>query len=131
LLVLWLPAVGNLITYLVRKIPQRPPKPAPDFSAGSVFTPQLQVRLQPTGLVPDLAAALASTGHHCTLVVGHNGFTARVGGVLPSGPEENVAVELLRPEVALRHLAPGTEFRLLVGTTVAAKGRVAEVVGAR
>lgn len=125
LMVLWLPAVGNLVAYFVRKIPRKATRPA-GFAEGSAFTPHLQVRLEPTGLVPDLGAALASAGNSCTLVVGNNGFTARVGA-LRETPERVVAVELLRPEVALPLLKADTQFRLLVGQTVAAKGRVAEV----
>ncbi|HEY0823168.1 MAG TPA: hypothetical protein VGD76_05220 [Ramlibacter sp.] len=128
LLVLWLPAVGNLVAYLVRKIPRRAPRLGARFRAGSVFTPHLRVQLEPTGLVPDLRAALATAGNDCTLVVGNSGFSARVEGALPAQQGETVAVELLRPEVAGPQLAAGTEFRLLVGTTVAAKGRVVEVV---
>lgn len=129
LMVLWLPAVGNLVAYFVRKIPRKPTQPA-GFAEGSAFTPHLQVWLEPTGLVPDLRAALASAGNHCTLVVGNNGFTARVDGALHETPDRDVAVELLRPEVALPLLKAETQFRLVVGRTVAAKGRVAEVARA-
>ncbi len=126
LLVLWLPAVGNLVAYFVRKIPRRPRPLGGGFGAASVFTPHLRVRLEPTGLVADLPAALAAAGNNCTLIVGNSGFSARVGGALQQ-QDGDVAVELLRPEVALPQLAAGTEFRLLVGATAAAKGRVIEV----
>ena len=126
LLVLWLPAVGNLIAYLVRKIPRRAPQ-ARGFAAGAVFMPHLQVRLAATGLVADLPSALASAGNCCTLIVGKGGFTARLEGPLPAQPDQVVALELLRPSVALARLQPGTEFHLLVGATAAAKGSVVEV----
>ncbi|HZN48808.1 MAG TPA: hypothetical protein VFB71_14380 [Ramlibacter sp.] len=126
LLVLWLPAVGNLIAYLVRKIPRRAPQ-ARGFAAGAVFMPHLQVRLAATGLVADLPSALASAGNCCTLIVGKGGFTARLEGPLPAQPDQVVALELLRPSVALASLQPGTEFHLLIGATAAAKGRVVEV----
>ncbi len=125
LMVLWLPAVGNLVAYFVRKIPRKAPAHL-GFTEGAPFTPHVHVRLQPTGLVPDLPAALASARNHCTLVVGNSGFTARAGGA--ASADEDVALELLRPEVALAQLTPGTEFRLAVGTTAVAKGRVVEVV---
>lgn len=124
LLVLWLPAVGNLLAYLIRKIPRRPRPLAGVFPARSVFTPHVHVRLEPTGLVPDLPSALVSAGNRCTLIVGNSGFSARIGGPLPGQEGESVAVELLRPAVALGQLTPGTEFRLLVGEIAAAKGRV-------
>lgn len=128
LLVLWLPAVGNLVAFFVKKIPRRALAPAAGFHAGCVFTPQLRVRLEPTGLVADLHSALAATANNCTLVVGNSGFTARVGDANSVRPGEDLAVELLRPEVGLPQLAAGTEFRLLVGATAAAKGRVVAVV---
>jgi hypothetical protein len=127
LLVLWLPAVGNLIAYLVRKMPRRAPSVA-GFANDAVFTPHLQVRLALTALVPELQSALASAGQRCTLVVGNGGFTARLGGPLPAG-DGPVAVELLRPQVALPQLTPGREFHLVVGTTAVAKGRVMEATG--
>jgi hypothetical protein len=77
--------------------------------------------------VPDLPSALASAGNRCTLIVGKGGFTARLEGPLPAQQDQAVALELLRPSVALARLQPGTEFHLLVGATAAAKGRVVEV----
>jgi peptidoglycan/LPS O-acetylase OafA/YrhL len=131
LMVLWLPAVGNLVAYFVRKIPRRAPHLTAGFGAGSAFMPHLRVRLEPARTVRDLTAALASAGNSCTLVVANSGFTARLGGPAPSQGEQGVEVELLRPEVALAQLTPGTEFRLAVGATAVAKGRVVEVVGGR
>lgn len=125
LLVLWLPAVGNLVAYLVRKMPRSAP-PVVDFAAGSVFTPHLQATLEATGLVPDLQAALAAAGYRCAFIIGRKGFTARLGGPLPATGGDAVAFELLHPSVALPQLAPGTQFHLLVGTTAVAKGRVME-----
>lgn len=131
LMVLWLPAVGNLVAYFVRKIPRRAPQLAAGFGAGSPFTPHLRVRLEPAGTVRDLPAALASAGNSCTLIVANSGFTARLDGPAPVQQDQGVQVELLRPEVALAQLATGTEFRLAVGATAVAKGRVVEVVRAR
>jgi hypothetical protein len=122
LLVLWLPAVGNLISFLVRRIPLKAPRIV-DFPAGAAFTPHLQVRLEPAG-----TAALAPAERRCTLLVGSHGFTARLAQPLLEtlrvpGPQA-AALELLHPAVALPHLAPGTDFHLLVGTTGVAKGCV-------
>src|SRR3954463_5563666 len=77
LLVLWLPAVGNLIAYFVKRIPHRAP-PATSFPVGSTFNPQLDVRLQATELPGDLLAALDPDERQCTVLVGRAGFTARL-----------------------------------------------------
>jgi hypothetical protein len=126
LMVLWLPAVGNLVAYFVRKIPRKPTKPA-GFAEGSAFTPHLRVRLEPTGLVADLPAAFACEGNQCTLIVGNAGFTARIGPAVPGTGAEDVPVELLRPEVALPALKPGTQLRLVIGAIAAARGQVVEL----
>lgn len=131
LLVLWLPAVGNLVAYFVRKIPRRAPQRAAGFGVGSAFMPHLRVQLEPAGMVRDLPATLAAAGNSCTLIVANSGFTARLGGPVPVQEDRGVQVELLRPDVALAQLAMGTEFRLAVGATAVAKGRVVEVVRAR
>src|SRR3954465_6558617 len=56
LLVLWLPAVGNLIGYLIQKIPRRT-RPARDFAARAPFTAHLQVQLE---LLPGQEQVLAA-----------------------------------------------------------------------
>ena len=132
LLVLWLPAVGNVLAWLVAKIPRRMP-PATDFAAGAAFTPQLQVRVEPTDLAAAQQAALDPGERRCTLVVGPNGFTARlaepVARMLAANSPQSVALELLHPVIALPQLAPGTDFHLLLAATAVAKGRVQQVVG--
>jgi hypothetical protein len=132
LLVLWLPAVGNLVAYLLRKIPRRAP-PATDFPAGTTFTPQLQVRMERAGLSAQQQAALDPAERRCTLLVGPRGFTARlaepVAQALDAPGPRSIALELLHPAVALPQLAPGTDFHVLVATTAVAVGRVQQVVG--
>ncbi|GAB3646570.1 hypothetical protein [Ramlibacter alkalitolerans] len=123
LLVLWLPAVGNLIAYLIRRIPRRP-QPAPElpravFPAGSAFTPHLQARLEAIGALPAQHA-------DCLLLVAGQAFTARLSAPMAqalAAPQPQ-PIELLRPAAALPRLAPGTAFHLLVGTTAVATGRV-------
>ena len=46
LLVLWLPAVGNLIAYFIKRIPRSAP-PATEFAPGAAFAPQLHDRRLP------------------------------------------------------------------------------------
>jgi len=122
LLVLWLPAVGNLIAYLVRRMPRKPSPvalPQAGFPPEGAFTPHLHARLEPVS--PTTAQA-----SDCLLLVGGQAFTARLA--LPvadalTGAQPQ-AIELLRPAAALPRLAPGTAFHLLVGTTAVARGCV-------
>ncbi|MDB5751492.1 MAG: hypothetical protein JWP65_1913 [Ramlibacter sp.] len=127
LLVLWLPAVGNLIGFLVRKIPRRAP-PATEFADASVFSPHLQVRLEPTTESAGMLAALDPATHTCTVIVGRRGFTARLAEplaqVLDSETSQLAPIEFLHPAGALAQLVPGTDFFLLAGTTAVARGRV-------
>jgi hypothetical protein len=127
LLVMWLPAVGNLIGYLVRKLPRSEPPPT-DFPAGSTFRPQWQVQLEPVPLPEGWLATLDPAAHKAVLLVGRQGFTVRaeqpLSRWLGRGDTQVVALELLRPDAASRALKPGTTFHLLVGTTAVGKGSV-------
>jgi len=128
LLVMWLPAVGNLIGWLIRQIPRRPP-PATEFVKGSAFTAHLRAQLTVT---PEAAAVLAAADPaqcDCTLIVGRQGFTARLAHPVRDLLQEpaaaqTVAIEFLHPDNALRQLPPGKPFFLLVGNTAVAKGVV-------
>jgi len=127
LLVLWLPAVGNFVGYLMRKIPRKPP-PTTDFAASTVFAPQLQVQVEGVALPADLVEILDPTAKLCTVLVGRQGFTVRmahpvVQAFAVAGPQ-TMALELLHPKVGLPKLKAGTEIHLLVGTTGVAKGYV-------
>jgi hypothetical protein len=127
LLVLWLPAVGNLIAYFIKKIPRSAP-PATDFAPNAAFDPQLSVQLEAVELPGAQRAALDVTERRCTLLVGRHGFTARleqpVSESIASGAHGVARLQLLHPAVALRRLTPGTEFHVLAGTIAVAKGRV-------
>ena len=126
LLVLWLPAVGNLVAFFIRKIPRKPP-PATDFAPGAAFRPQLQVRVDALPL-PD---ALEEHERRCTLLVGRQGFTVRfaqpVRQALAQAGAQVLPLELLHPKAGLPKLKDGMEFHLLAGTTAIAKGRITEV----
>jgi hypothetical protein len=129
LLVMWLPAVGNLIAYLVRKIPRRPAR-ASGFAAGTPFTPHLRVRLQAVDVPAAVLAAIGAQERQCALIVGQQGFTARLEqpvlqALAPAASPAGVALELLRPSVALPQLQAGTVFNLVVHSTAVATGSVA------
>lgn len=128
LLVMWLPAVGNLIAYLVGKLPRREPPPT-DFPAGSAFAPQVEVRVDTVPLPEGWLAALDPDERRAVLLVGRHGFTVRLAQPLArwleQGATPSLWLELLRPASARKALAPGTALHMLVGTTVVAKGTVA------
>jgi hypothetical protein len=126
LLVLWLPAVGNLIAYFVGKIPCKAP-PRTEFEDGAAFAPQLHVQAEaavPAGVLD----ALDPDERKCTILVGRHGFTARlaepVNQTFATAGLQTLALEFLHPNVALAKLKDGTEFHLLSGTMGIAKGRV-------
>lgn len=127
LLVLWLPAVGNLIAWAIRQFPRKAPRVIA-FAPGSVFTEHLRVQADVRPLAADLLATFDAADRRCTLIVGRQGFTARFDQpavqVLSSPGPRLLPLELLRPDAALSHLVPGTAFHLVVGETAAAHGRV-------
>ena len=128
LLVLWLPAVGNFVAYLLGKLPRRQLPPAPDFPAGTAFSPQLQAQVQMLALQPGFIATLDPADRRGTVIIGRRGFTVRLAQPmaqwLAAAPPEPLALELLRPDQGLPALVPGTDFHLLAGNTAVGKGRV-------
>jgi len=131
LLVLWLPAVGNLIAYLIRRIPTRRPRPT-TFRPGADFSAHLQTSIDSVSAPADWLATLDPLEKRCTVLVGQSAFTVRSAAPLaqwiPHAPQ-TLALECLVPSVALRELVPGTAFHLLIGTTAVAQGRVVEQFG--
>jgi hypothetical protein len=129
LLVLWVPAIGNLIGYLKNKIPYSAPPPT-EFEAGRAFAPQLQVELAPVVLPPGFLEAMDPADARATVIHGRRGFTVRLAQPVAqwlagSGTQpRQVALELLRPDTARPALPAGTSFHLAFGTTAIAKGRV-------
>jgi len=123
LLVLWLPAIGNLIAFFIGKIPRKAP-PRTEFEAGEAFTPQLQAEIEAV----ELPKELALEERKCTILVGRQGFTARLAEplrqALATAGKQTLALELLHPAVALPKLPEGTAFHLLAGPTGIATGRV-------
>lgn len=133
LLVLWVPAIGNVIAFVVRQVRERTAS-TPAFAAGQRFAPQLSVELTP--LAPGLRTGLDRLDprqDHCMLVLGTDGFTARISrplaGWLSQGQAQTLQLEFLRPALALPRFAAGARFRILTGTTVVGEGRVLELLG--
>ena len=131
MLVLWLPAVGNLVAFVIRRIPRRATRPA-GFAADSTFSPHLRAELTPLAL--GAARPPPALERRCTLLLGEVGFTARLASPLSqwlaAGSEQTVELELLRPALALPQLVPGTAFDLLVGSSVIGRGRVSSMASA-
>jgi hypothetical protein len=133
LLVLWVPAIGNVIAFLVGKLRSKRPAP-PGFDPAQPFAPQLLVEITP--FAPRLRAALGRIDprqDQCTLVVGSDGFSARLSLPLADWLTQDQALpaelQFLRPELAMPRFAAGTDFRVLAGTVVAGEGRVLQVLG--
>src|SRR6478609_1073460 len=65
LLVLWLPAIGNLIAYFVSKIPRKAP-PRTEFDAGAAFSPHLHAEVEAAGVPAQVLDALPPGHSRCT-----------------------------------------------------------------
>lgn len=133
LMVLWLPIVGNIIAWLIRRA-KTPKHLPPGFAAGAVFVPHARIELVLLMTdVPRLSRPIRAGYFDGALVVGTEGFTARLS-VPPHGepvPGEPCALEVqfLRPELARAKLAAGTRFTLLSGRTALGTGQVLSLVG--
>jgi hypothetical protein len=128
LMVLWLPIVGNIIGWLIQraKAPKHPPQ---GFAAGAAFEPCARIELTLLAAeTPRQSRPIRAGYFDGALVVGSEGFTVRLA-VPPDGepvPEVpcTLAVQFLRPALALAQLTPGTRFALLSGRTLLGTGQV-------
>ena len=124
MLVLWLPAVGNLVAFVVRTLVPRL-RPATRFSDAAAFVPQIRAEISAIENVRIRDQAQRDF----TVVVGNEGFRARTAAPLAAALAEagscTVDFEFLRPQLALAKLPPATQFTLLAGHDAVAKGRVA------
>ena len=130
LMVLWVPIIGNVIAWLIGKLPRRAPPAEPaTFGAASAFTPHLRVELtlRPPA-IPSHDVPLAPGEYRCALVVDNEGFSARWlvphGKQLERGKAHALDVELLSPGMASARFPEGGAFRVLVGDSFIADGRV-------
>jgi hypothetical protein len=131
LLVLWLPVIGNVIAFLIAHFHRgRPALPA--FAAGTPFIRHLLAEFTP--LPPGDGAATPSIPHDeacCTLIVGSDGFTARLqqplAAALAPVPSQTLELQLLRPALALPRLPVAADFRILMRGAIIGQGRVIEL----
>jgi len=133
LMVLWVPIIGNVIAWLIGKLPRRAPPAVPaSFDAARAFAPHFlaELTLRPPAL-PSHDVPLGAGEYRCALVVGNEGFSARwlvpQGEVLARGTPHALDIELLSPETAAARFPAGAAFRVLVGDSFIADGRVLEL----
>ena len=126
MMVLWLPLVGNVVGYFMRKLPRRAPELP--FDPAQPFTSHLLAELTPLPGPGGATLRLPDPGALCTVVLGSEGFTARCAPATgPSAGEpyrQVVDVEFSRPALAKPRLPDGTDFVLALGTHAVARGRV-------
>lgn len=133
LMVLWVPIIGNVIAWLIGKRPRRAPKPVtdapPSFDTLGAFTPHALVELtfrKPA--IPSQDVPVAPGEYRCALVLDKEGFSARwvvpPGDALERGLPASLAIEFLSPALARPRFPEGTAFRVLIGDSFIADGRV-------
>jgi hypothetical protein len=133
LMVLWVPIIGNVIAWLISKRPRRAPSPPavrpPSFDTTGAFTPHARVELtfrKPA--LPSQDVPIAPGEYRCALVIDKEGFSARwivpPGDALERGKPAALEVEFLSPAMAQPKFAQGAVFRVLIGDSFIADGRV-------
>ena len=148
LMLLWLPVIGNIVAWLVAKVrrpvpagpaglsgPSGPSGQSPAvFGAAGSFSPHAWVELTlREAKLPIEDTPIAAGEHHCALVVGNDGVTARwlvrPDDIVRRGKAHALQVEFLTPSVALPRFQRDATFRMLVGGAFIGDGRVLEVLG--
>ncbi|MBC7954846.1 MAG: hypothetical protein H7Y33_03105 [Cytophagales bacterium] len=126
LMVMWIPVVGNIISFLARKLRPTAPSP-PTFSSSMAFVPQLVVELQlhsEPGL--DLPRKEQDGRIHCLFLLGTEGFSVRVA-LLEShtiGTPPCAQAQFLFPAAALPKFQIGSTFQLMQGRSGIGTGQV-------
>lgn len=127
MLVLWVPVIGNVVGFFVRKIKLQRASP---FSKRGPFAGELLVELTPIAPAPPMPAALSS--ENCALVIGGEGFSVRLSqplaGWLDAGVPVQLEAQFLRPEKALHRFAQDTAFRVISQQRLVGQGRVLQIL---
>ncbi len=130
LLVMWLPAVGNIVAFAVGRYRQAA-YARRHFAPERVFAGHVEVDLVAAPLASS-TPALVPLQTVCTLVLGTEGFTARlampVALWLTSGQPVATELEFLRPALGLPRFGVGTSFTVLAGSAVLGQGHVRRVL---
>ena len=111
---------------------QTPLSPQAEFAQG-IPVPELLVAMRLLEPARGGRGLPMRSGRHTfALVLGTEGYTVRFdlpeGGVLDAEHEQLVAVQFLRPELALQHFVAGTQFRMLTSQGVIGEGKVIEIL---
>jgi hypothetical protein len=129
LLVLWLPLIGNIIGWLMRRWMTPKPAPPAGFDLKPGFTPHAHALITlRRAAVPAANVPLAPGQYRAAIVTGNEGFSAR--WIVPQGEkmarevERLVQLEFLAPDKAQARLGPDTVFRVLVQDAFIADGRI-------
>jgi hypothetical protein len=125
LMVMWIPIVGNIISFLARRLR---PKAAPESPLLSMpFVSQMVVRLDLHAELSPQSPKREQDGKiHCFLILGTEGFSVRVSPLDAHAANEDQAVEVqfLVPELALTKFSVGSTFKLMQGVSVFGTGQV-------
>lgn len=137
LMLLWLPIIGNIISWLVSKLrrPAAAGSSAPSgFGEGRAFQPHALVEL--TLRAPQLPSEdvpIPAGEQRCHLVVDNEAFSARwfvrPDESIRRGKPQPIEVEFLVPALALRRFQDQAAFRILVGESFVGDGRVLRLLG--
>jgi hypothetical protein len=130
LMVMWVPAVGNMIGFVLNKWRASRFVP-PAFGVDAPFVPHARVEL-----TLDTALAGARDAHlHLVLLVGTEMFSARCllrdNTALAAGVPVTLDLQFLAPAAAMPRLARHIVFRVLQGTSVVGQGQVLDLLGAK
>jgi hypothetical protein len=136
MMLLWLPVIGNVISWLMARIrrPAAPEAPgAPGFEAGQAFHPHALVELTlRTPMLPSEDTPILAGEHRCALVLDNEGFSARwfvaPGEAFRRGVARTVQVEFLAPALALPRFERDAAFRMLVDESFVGDGRVLQLL---
>lgn len=136
LMLLWIPVIGNVIAWLISKVKRPAAAPVAGTAAPEPIAfedrpfaahARVELTLRPAG-IPAEDIPIAEGEHHCALVVGNEGFSARwqvaPGRSFRRGTLQTLPVEFRAPAAALARLQPGVAFRMLVGEAFIGDGRV-------
>ncbi|MGV3727867.1 hypothetical protein [Hydrogenophaga sp.] len=128
LMVLWLPIVGNIIGWMMQRA-KAPRHVLQGFAPDAVFEPSARIELTLLAAdTPRESRPIRAGYFDGALVVGSEGFTARLAVPVEGEPVPEVpcvlAVQFLRPALALAQLTPDKRFALLAGRTVLGTGYV-------
>ena len=126
LLVMWLPIVGNVISFFSKK--RRASEPAlPEFSSAMSFVPQAVVELELNPPRETQSLRTEQDGRiHCLFILGTEGFTVRVSLLETQGTGDTcrAEVQFLVPATAKPKVLVGSKFRLMRGGSSLGTGQV-------